>query len=326
MVSGLFHSPRRGAFHRSLTVLVHYRSLAVFSLGLWSAQLPARFRVSGGTHVLRHDVILGSTLRGSHPLRRPVPVAFRCPWSRRERAAVRSPQPSNPRTASPAGCTAARVWAPPRSLAATRGILSFPRGTKMFQFPRFPPETSSGPASCTRGVAPFGDPRITGCQLLPGAFRRVATSFIGRQRQGIHHALIIATFSHPAPTASKEACAPAVAFISSVTPPTPASQRGGGHFSHCTHTTPRSSAMVGVVSSHCTCLIAAARGQRRFATTPSVSPAAQSRPPAPGGARVANCQGAVTAAGDQVALVPAPVEPRGLEPRTPAVQRRCSPS
>ena len=30
------------------------------------------------------------------------------------------------------------VWAFPRSLAATRGIISFPRGTKMFQFPRFP--------------------------------------------------------------------------------------------------------------------------------------------------------------------------------------------
>jgi hypothetical protein len=158
MVSGLFHSPRRGAFHRSLTVLVHYRSLAVFSLGLWSAQLPARFRVSGGTHVLRHDVILGSTLRGSHPLRRPVPVAFRCPQSHRERAAVRSPQPSNPRTASPAGCTAARVWAPPRSLAATRGILSFPRGTKMFQFPRFPPEPKLGSRVMHAGGCPIRRP------------------------------------------------------------------------------------------------------------------------------------------------------------------------
>ena len=28
----LFHSPHRGAFHLSLTVLVHYRSLKVFSL------------------------------------------------------------------------------------------------------------------------------------------------------------------------------------------------------------------------------------------------------------------------------------------------------
>ena len=32
MVSGLFHSPQRGSFHLSLTVLVHYRSIDVFSL------------------------------------------------------------------------------------------------------------------------------------------------------------------------------------------------------------------------------------------------------------------------------------------------------
>ena len=31
-VSGLFHSPHRGSFHLSLTVLVHYRSKKVFSL------------------------------------------------------------------------------------------------------------------------------------------------------------------------------------------------------------------------------------------------------------------------------------------------------
>jgi len=53
------------------------------------------------------------------------------------------------------------VWAGPRSLAATRGILSFPRGTEMFQFPRCPP-----PGLCVQPgvirydpdrVAPFGD-------------------------------------------------------------------------------------------------------------------------------------------------------------------------
>ena len=49
-VSGLFHSPRRGAFHRSLTVLVHYRSSTVFSLGTWSSLLPTRYHVSGRTH------------------------------------------------------------------------------------------------------------------------------------------------------------------------------------------------------------------------------------------------------------------------------------
>jgi len=35
----LFHSPCRGTFHLSLTVLVHYRSPKVFSLGKWTSQL-----------------------------------------------------------------------------------------------------------------------------------------------------------------------------------------------------------------------------------------------------------------------------------------------
>ena len=120
------------------------------------------------------------------------------------------PRRSNPGTASPAGCAAAPVWAAPRSLAATRGILSLPRGTEMFQFPRFPPWCKHhGPASGTRGVAPFGDPRLTGCQRLPGVFRRVAASFLGRHRLGIHHALIFATAPSPVPAGTQ----PAVAFI-----------------------------------------------------------------------------------------------------------------
>ena len=36
----LFHSAHRGSFHLSLTVLVHYRSSRVFSLGRWTSQLP----------------------------------------------------------------------------------------------------------------------------------------------------------------------------------------------------------------------------------------------------------------------------------------------
>jgi hypothetical protein len=36
----LFHSPHRGSFHLSLTVLVHYRSSEVFSLGRWASLLP----------------------------------------------------------------------------------------------------------------------------------------------------------------------------------------------------------------------------------------------------------------------------------------------
>jgi hypothetical protein len=37
----LFHSGHPGSFHLSLTVLVHYRSSRVFSLGKWASLLPA---------------------------------------------------------------------------------------------------------------------------------------------------------------------------------------------------------------------------------------------------------------------------------------------
>ena len=142
-VSGLFHSPRRGAFHRSLTVLVHCRSSAVFSLGPWSAPLPAGFRVSGGTHATTAPRPPTRRLRGSHPLRRPVPAAFGCAGDPGAAPLPRGPRrPSNPAAASAAACAAATVWAPPRSLAATGGILSSPRGTEMFQFPRCPPRPS----------------------------------------------------------------------------------------------------------------------------------------------------------------------------------------
>jgi hypothetical protein len=49
VVSGSLSSPSRGAFHLSLTVLVHYRSLKVLSLGGWSPRLPTRFHVPRGT-------------------------------------------------------------------------------------------------------------------------------------------------------------------------------------------------------------------------------------------------------------------------------------
>jgi hypothetical protein len=72
----LFHSPRRGAFHRSLTVLVHYRSLAVFSLGRWSAPLQTGCHVSGPTHDPWSPAARRRHLRDSHPLRCPVPAGF----------------------------------------------------------------------------------------------------------------------------------------------------------------------------------------------------------------------------------------------------------
>ena len=49
MVSGTISLPFRGSFHLSLAVLVHYRSVWVFSLGSWPTQIPTRFSVSRGT-------------------------------------------------------------------------------------------------------------------------------------------------------------------------------------------------------------------------------------------------------------------------------------
>ena len=49
----LFHSPCRGSFHLSVTVLVRYRLPNVFSLGRWSARVPTGFHVSRRTQDAR---------------------------------------------------------------------------------------------------------------------------------------------------------------------------------------------------------------------------------------------------------------------------------
>ena len=49
IISGTISSPSRGTFHLSLTVLVRYRSLCLFSLGRWSSQIQAGFHVSDPT-------------------------------------------------------------------------------------------------------------------------------------------------------------------------------------------------------------------------------------------------------------------------------------
>jgi hypothetical protein len=62
----LFHSPHWGAFHLSLTVLVHYRSPNVFSLGEWTPQFPTGLacpvvlRYPAGDNQLSHTGLLPS--------------------------------------------------------------------------------------------------------------------------------------------------------------------------------------------------------------------------------------------------------------------------
>src|SRR5207244_12918473 len=49
--------PSLGSFHLSLTVLVHYRSPRVFSLGRWSFQFPTGFHVSRSTQNATQEVL-----------------------------------------------------------------------------------------------------------------------------------------------------------------------------------------------------------------------------------------------------------------------------
>ncbi len=75
-------------------------------------------------------------------------------------------------------------------------LLSLPRSTEMFQFPRFPHRLYLIQAGVTghdpSRVSPFGYPRIKARSAAPRGFSQPPTSFIGIWRQGIHRWLFIA--------------------------------------------------------------------------------------------------------------------------------------
>ncbi len=107
--SGSVSSPSRGAFHLSLTVLVHYRSHKIFSLGGWSPQLPTNspwfvvLRMPAGTAWMSSTRLSRALAGLSNP--------FECP------AAVRCAGPTTPDVLDEHP-----VWAAPISLATTLGI------------------------------------------------------------------------------------------------------------------------------------------------------------------------------------------------------------
>ena len=71
----LFHSPNRGTFHLSLTVLVHYRSPNVFSLGKWTSQIPAGLACPAVLRYLAEDNQFSHT--GLSPSLAGFPTPFR---------------------------------------------------------------------------------------------------------------------------------------------------------------------------------------------------------------------------------------------------------
>jgi hypothetical protein len=127
-VSGTLSSPSRGAFHLSLTVLVPYRSLKVFSLGGWSPLLPTN---SPGFVVLR------SSASPSSPVPTGLsPAAVACSNAFGSATTGHDAAPT-----TPAGL--ANGWFglfPPRSpLLRESRLISVRRATEMFQFAHCPP-------------------------------------------------------------------------------------------------------------------------------------------------------------------------------------------
>ena len=78
-------------------------------------------------------------------------------------------------------------------------LLSVPRGTEMFQFPRFPLLVLCVRAGVTPHdgcrVSPFGHPRVVAWSAAHRGFSQPPTSFIGSRRQGIHRWLFVAWIS-----------------------------------------------------------------------------------------------------------------------------------
>jgi hypothetical protein len=185
VVSGSISSPLRGAFHLSLTVLVHYRSLKVFSLGGWSPLLPTRLHVARGTQDANASGWAGlyGTLTRSGAAFQPLQVAHLdvC---------------VGPTTPVPL----ARGWFglfPLRSpLLRESRLISFRRATEMFQFTHgLPPGLCIEPGVSSHhagGVAPLGLSGLIACVQLPLNVSPVAASFFSFQRQGIHLVLCVA--------------------------------------------------------------------------------------------------------------------------------------
>ena len=104
-VSGSFDSPHRGAFHLSLTVLVHYRSPRVFSLGRWTSLLPTGLacpvvlKVTSGSPVI--FAYKGITFYARPFQAIQLTTGFVTPWisGRRSRQALQPP-PCNARRLS----------------------------------------------------------------------------------------------------------------------------------------------------------------------------------------------------------------------------------
>jgi hypothetical protein len=185
VVSESLSSPLLGAFHLSLTVLLHYRLLNVLSLGGWSPQLPTRFHVPRGTQDPSPQAVhvLYGTLTHSGRAFQRVRVQTSC--------LLLVLQPQHIRRC--AGLGSSRFA---RHYYGNLLLISFRRATEMFQFTHYPPPClyiQQGVSRHHSGrVAPLGYSGLIACMQLPRNVSPVSASFVGVQHQGIHLVLYVA--------------------------------------------------------------------------------------------------------------------------------------
>ncbi len=169
-VSGTLSLPSRGAFHLSLTVLVHYRSVGIFSLAGWSPRIHSRFHVTRGTQVPARLSCLSPT--GLSPTLARLSSALRLgTWV----------HIAGPTTPSPVGdgLGSSRFA---RRYSGNRVFFLFLQVLRCFSSLGSLPRAYGFSAGCWR-FAPAGFPIRTspGQSLLPThrGLSQVATSFIG---------------------------------------------------------------------------------------------------------------------------------------------------
>ena len=197
---------------------LRYRSPRLFSLGTWSSQFPTRFLVSGGTHVpfpvlpsFRYRALTVSGGPSQGPSRRKTDIR----WGRR----CSPPKGrSTPDAHRPACHSVHRVWALPRSLAATVGI-SFDfsaEGTEMFQFPCGPP---SRVTFCKVGFPHSETDGSKGVRPLPVAFGARHRPSSAPRRQGIPRARFPSCASSLARARFSSRCRHSLAKVHGRSPP-----------------------------------------------------------------------------------------------------------
>ena len=131
-VQGLFHPPLGVLFTFPSRYSCTIGGQVVFSLGGWSPRLPTGFRVSRGTQGPQSQ-----RARPSPTGLSPAPARRSRPLRLSTRSALVDDQgPTTPRAGEPARGLGSSRFA--RHYSGNLTLISLPRGTEMFQFPRFP--------------------------------------------------------------------------------------------------------------------------------------------------------------------------------------------